>query len=145
MSASRSGRGFRQVSRSSERSPTPLHCRWPAGGPLTVDERCLDAVRVPRPTAVHLAAEELEGHAVGVRVHVTADLRDVRRATKWAAADVGPHLGPLRTPRGAVQAEPLGGRGHHEVAGGIGRKAPVSYTHLRAHETDSYLVCRLLL
>src|SRR5665647_1848885 len=22
--------------------------------------------------------------------------------------------------------------------------APVSYTHLRAHETDSYLVCRLL-
>src|SRR5680860_1612158 len=25
------------------------------------------------------------------------------------------------------------------------RPAPVSYTHLRAHETDSYLVCRLLL
>src|SRR5680860_1725009 len=25
------------------------------------------------------------------------------------------------------------------------RLAPVSYTHLRAHETDSYLVCRLLL
>src|SRR5680860_1544911 len=25
------------------------------------------------------------------------------------------------------------------------RLLPVSYTHLRAHETDSYLVCRLLL
>src|SRR5665647_3848002 len=25
------------------------------------------------------------------------------------------------------------------------RPEPVSYTHLRAHETDSYLVCRLLL
>src|SRR5665647_49908 len=25
------------------------------------------------------------------------------------------------------------------------RLNPVSYTHLRAHETDSYLVCRLLL
>ena len=25
------------------------------------------------------------------------------------------------------------------------KPAPVSYTHLRAHETDSYLVCRLLL
>src|SRR5665647_3832795 len=25
------------------------------------------------------------------------------------------------------------------------RPIPVSYTHLRAHETDSYLVCRLLL
>src|SRR5680860_934522 len=24
-------------------------------------------------------------------------------------------------------------------------RLPVSYTHLRAHETDSYLVCRLLL
>src|SRR5665647_1406618 len=34
--------------------------------------------------------------------------------------------------------------------GGSSRKSghgtrPVSYTHLRAHETDSYLVCRLLL
>ena len=26
-----------------------------------------------------------------------------------------------------------------------GIREPVSYTHLRAHETDSYLVCRLLL
>src|SRR5665647_587298 len=28
---------------------------------------------------------------------------------------------------------------------GIAVIGPVSYTHLRAHETDSYLVCRLLL
>src|SRR5665647_1122389 len=28
---------------------------------------------------------------------------------------------------------------------GIGTCVAVSYTHLRAHETDSYLVCRLLL
>src|SRR5680860_1683795 len=27
----------------------------------------------------------------------------------------------------------------------VGRPTSVSYTHLRAHETDSYLVCRLLL
>ena len=27
----------------------------------------------------------------------------------------------------------------------VSEQAPVSYTHLRAHETDSYLVCRLLL
>src|SRR5680860_1682252 len=31
-------------------------------------------------------------------------------------------------------------RGMHQ-----GRTKTVSYTHLRAHETDSYLVCRLLL
>src|SRR5664279_5969678 len=30
----------------------------------------------------------------------------------------------------------------HDAAHGVGT---VSYTHLRAHETDSYLVCRLLL
>src|SRR5680860_1680288 len=28
---------------------------------------------------------------------------------------------------------------------GLFYRSPVSYTHLRAHETDSYLVCRLLL
>src|SRR5665647_3777298 len=27
----------------------------------------------------------------------------------------------------------------------LDHRIPVSYTHLRAHETDSYLVCRLLL
>src|SRR5665647_3954833 len=31
------------------------------------------------------------------------------------------------------------------LAGGGREGEPVSYTHLRAHETDSYLVCRLLL
>src|SRR5665647_2229157 len=32
------------------------------------------------------------------------------------------------------------------ASGKVGGKFnPVSYTHLRAHETDSYLVCRLLL
>src|SRR5680860_1725753 len=33
---------------------------------------------------------------------------------------------------------------HGEVDMAV-QAAPVSYTHLRAHETDSYLVCRLLL
>src|SRR5680860_968828 len=33
-----------------------------------------------------------------------------------------------------------GGLGEHDA-----EQEPVSYTHLRAHETDSYLVCRLLL
>src|SRR5680860_377788 len=31
------------------------------------------------------------------------------------------------------------------LAKNIPVQSPVSYTHLRAHETDSYLVCRLLL
>src|SRR5665647_2682785 len=39
----------------------------------------------------------------------------------------------------------LTGRGIPWSAGSQGQLGPVSYTHLRAHETDSYLVCRLLL
>src|SRR5665647_3851109 len=31
------------------------------------------------------------------------------------------------------------------IFAGAVRRTSVSYTHLRAHETDSYLVCRLLL
>ena len=32
-----------------------------------------------------------------------------------------------------------------DIKGKVTGLPPVSYTHLRAHETDSYLVCRLLL
>src|SRR5665647_3539434 len=43
----------------------------------------------------------------------------------------------------AVEAYP-GNTGDPSTVSGQAEK-PVSYTHLRAHETDSYLVCRLLL
>ena len=35
--------------------------------------------------------------------------------------------------------------GNHDSNIRLSAGTPVSYTHLRAHETDSYLVCRLLL
>ena len=37
------------------------------------------------------------------------------------------------------------GRAYVIAPNHIANLDPVSYTHLRAHETDSYLVCRLLL
>src|SRR5664279_4953415 len=49
---------------------------------------------------------------------------------------------PRRTGRRA-HADHRGSGIAHRV--GCRRPEPVSYTHLRAHETDSYLVCRLLL
>src|SRR5665647_3297562 len=49
---------------------------------------------------------------------------------------VGQHRHPQAALAGAHNAE-------HIVDGQT--RHPVSYTHLRAHETDSYLVCRLLL
>ena len=40
----------------------------------------------------------------------------------------------------SIRVEFFGITDHHLIT-----KGSVSYTHLRAHETDSYLVCRLLL
>ena len=44
----------------------------------------------------------------------------------------------------ALDPAPIKGGDLFKVLYGSGFKS-VSYTHLRAHETDSYLVCRLLL
>src|SRR5680860_794190 len=46
---------------------------------------------------------------------------------------------PLRP---STNASPADGSGAQTTSSGP--VDPVSYTHLRAHETDSYLVCRLL-
>src|SRR5664279_935758 len=51
----------------------------------------------------------------------------------------GPGDDKLFGPHGELNGVPGGGDDVVQVPG------PVSYTHLRAHETDSYLVCRLLL
>src|SRR5664279_3506692 len=48
----------------------------------------------------------------------------------------GPGFGDPNSARGGTSAGTSGADGDPEA---------VSYTHLRAHETDSYLVCRLLL
>src|SRR5665647_3634200 len=60
--------------------------------------------------------------------------------------DDGKHVRPTsalddRTLLGEVTGDPVSGLdldGHRHLDGAH----PVSYTHLRAHETDSYLVCR---
>src|SRR5665647_3904734 len=57
------------------------------------------------------------------RCHATAGVAPARSAA--ATADTPPTAPTSRRPRLDLP--------------------PVSYTHLRAHETDSYLVCRLLL
>src|SRR5665647_3379595 len=57
--------------------------------------------------------------------------------TLQAAASV-----PIRTTGLARMLSGKKGSGAHNSR--VANKTPVSYTHLRAHETDSYLVCRLL-
>src|SRR5664279_1696253 len=46
---------------------------------------------------------------------------------------------------GTILLSILNSPAHHRRCSDILCIKPVSYTHLRAHETDSYLVCRLLL
>ena len=50
----------------------------------------------------------------------------------------------LHIPHLPQQGETMAMDDASTAPGGKGAN-PVSYTHLRAHETDSYLVCRLLL
>src|SRR5680860_89776 len=67
----------------------------------------------------HGEHEHAHEHRTGVELHVAA-LRELQQPTR-----------PV-------------GRQAHAVDDAVDA-LPVSYTHLRAHETDSYLVCRLLL
>src|SRR5664279_5801394 len=62
---------------------------------------------------------------------------DSRKAT----LSVPRHIFTAGTATSAIQATVKYAR----ISRSWGWTVPVSYTHLRAHETDSYLVCRLLL
>src|SRR5665647_3873670 len=52
-------------------------------------------------------------------------------------------IGRSGSPTWSAALKPANGRRYQGCSGSASRS--VSYTHLRAHETDSYLVCRLLL
>src|SRR5680860_1827838 len=75
------------------------------------------------------------------------------RTLLWSADPSRPRNNPgpdqlsaqcLRLCRGQRRIE-WSTHGRKESHEGSILAGPVSYTHLRAHETDSYLVCRLLL
>src|SRR5680860_1830697 len=81
----------------------------------------------------------------------------LRQHTQHGCVDVSiEHHGvPAGRTRGCAQQRPCLGGGFSACCtrlkltglspGAETQTRPVSYTHLRAHETDSYLVCRLLL
>src|SRR5665647_1897707 len=77
---------------------------------------------------------------VARRPNVQSSKRALRRQIRrdGGAAPVRPPRRPGRPPREAPPA-----RLRRPRARGWPAARPVSYTHLRAHETDSYLVCRL--
>src|SRR5665647_1520620 len=59
-------------------------------------------------------------------------------ALAWICGDVCVWKPSEKTPLCGIACQNI-------IAEVIKENNPVSYTHLRAHETDSYLVCRLLL
>src|SRR5664279_6117482 len=69
------------------------------------------------------------------------------RADRAQLAGRGRTVGAVHDVADLRRSVGLGCRGHHVGGAGWAGQHPgaVSYTHLRAHETDSYLVCRLLL
>src|SRR5665647_3465956 len=93
-----------------------------------------------------LAGRSFSG--IHLALHLSADLatclRWARRASAPASVrdetvDEEQHDDSSERDQEAPNREP-------REPGSIGDgRQPVSYTHLRAHETDSYLVCRLLL
>src|SRR5680860_857942 len=93
---------------------------WTSVSPVAVGSAAAGALGGFRPLPAFLAL--VVGLALQIASNYANDYADGVRGT-----DVN-RIGPSRL-----------------VASGRARPSAVSYTHLRAHETDSYLVCRLLL
>src|SRR5680860_1772253 len=95
-----------------------------------------------------------DGAGAGVSDEACEGVKVVEFAAYAAGPVVGKHLADLGATVVHVESwgRPDGFRAHYppyaDNTPGLDRSgtfAAVSYTHLRAHETDSYLVCRLLL
>src|SRR5680860_1499523 len=93
---------------------------------------------------------------IGSRIELAApgELHDISPTWRWQPSTL--ICGPAHTPEimmrertsGRISTERLDGSDHASRRNSRWPSywlRPVSYTHLRAHETDSYLVCRLLL
>src|SRR5680860_186890 len=77
--------------------------------------------------------------ALGIDLRVLANLFHESAARIWPDVLLGSPDDPLAVEQLAAGCDVT--TFDHELVD----TDPVSYTHLRAHETDSYLVCRLLL
>src|SRR5680860_235986 len=93
----------------------------------------------------HRAEGETHPNVVGVGIHKGSGMRrgvvtDMEEAVSAIAASVEEAERMAGLPVETVYVSIAG-----EHISSTNNKGSVSYTHLRAHETDSYLVCRLLL
>src|SRR5665647_2556162 len=105
----------------------------------------LSALVVP----AHAECVDVALHRVGERDTIRRRMADVRQLQRLGIARIdshcrrGRHIYEMRRGHRPVRAivTELDRCGFHSEE----FSDAVSYTHLRAHETDSYLVCRLLL
>src|SRR5450756_3213596 len=128
-------------------------------------ERCAFRTRGARSLRLWTRPAQVAGRSVGICATHGTEGRAAGHRRRWAAASrtaCAAHTAPAlpRVPRGwslpglRVSARVPGvrirgssfGAGHRWRSSSSGRwSRPVSYTHLRAHETRHDLVCRLLL
>src|SRR5665647_934334 len=133
--------GVRRTSRERTAAGRGAAKRCAAGALLERDD---DPVADDHRAGTHVGIEGLDLTRGGV------ELAGDTRERVAALHDVLPGRSRRRAPA-ALGLRHLWCRRHHGLVGApedarlIGDAKPVSYTHLRAHETDSYLVCRLLL
>src|SRR5665647_352167 len=82
-----------------------------------------------------------EGGTTVLNAHHTAGALVGSRGRGVARAVLHPHGSRARGANGGSRPSSHRGAAIGRDAALHDRHAPVSYTHLRAHETDSYLVC----
>ena len=76
-------------------------------------------------------------------VTIDRDLMDAADMVEYERVDIWNCTNGNRLTTYVIEGER--GEGQICINGAAAHLMTVSYTHLRAHETDSYLVCRLLL
>src|SRR5680860_1632770 len=81
------------------------------------------------------------GHSMGGEVATAFAAANPANVERLVLIDTPPKLETAFDLKTRLGLMPLIGQGLWRVRTDA---VPVSYTHLRAHETDSYLVCRLL-
>src|SRR5665254_22197 len=128
------------------RPPPPMHPRPPLPArlpPPTESRATVGRPDMARDFLIEIGTEELPASACGAVLRLLPE----RVAGLFAADDIDLETGSLRvmvSPRRIavlITAVPEIQTPRENVQRGL----PVSYTHLRAHETPEHLVCRLLL
>src|SRR5664279_2259215 len=127
--------GFRMSTRA--KSASPIRARAAGSGSAA-------STPITRSTSGRRASRPASSEPMNLVTPVTRTTRPAMAVTPLRRMLSGNHTDRRRATADHQWRRSPHGFSHQEASQADGQEA-VSYTHLRAHETDSYLVCRLLL